>query len=104
VTSSSPIPELTEFAHAVLAVVTGIEAGDISTYGEVAAEAGKPGAARAVGGILRRHGDGHPWWRVVAANGRLVPGGEARHAKALRAEGVPVSNGRVVMGQGPAAG
>lgn len=89
--------ELTPFATDVLGVVDSIEAGDIMTYGEVAAEAGKPGAARAVGGILRRHGDGHPWWRVVAANGRLVPGGEARHRKELRREGVPVKDNRVVM-------
>lgn len=98
-----PDPELTPFAVDVLAVVDAIEAGDVMTYGEVAAEAGKPGAARAVGGILRRHGDGHPWWRVVAANGRLVPGGEARHTEALQAEGVPVANGRVIMGLGNSA-
>ena len=90
--------ELTEFTQAVLDVVDAIEPGDIMTYGEVAAEAGRPGAARAVGGALRRYGDGHPWWRVVASNGRLVPGGEVEHRKRLRADGVPVKNNRVVMG------
>lgn len=101
---SEPDAPLTEFAEQVLSVIDDIAPGDVMTYGEVAGEAGKPGAARAVGGILRRHGDGYPWWRVVAANGRLVPGGEARHAKALRAEGVAVANGRVVMGGGTGAG
>lgn len=90
-------PELTEFETAVLAMVADLEPGEIMTYGEVAAEVGKPGAARAVGSTLRRHGTSVPWWRVVAANGRLVPGGEARHTERLVAEGVLVRNGRVVM-------
>lgn len=89
--------ELTEFAEEVLSVVRSIEAGDVMAYSEVAAEAGKPGAARAVGGILRRHGDGVPWWRVVAANGRLVPGGEREHSRRLRADGIKLRNGRVAM-------
>lgn len=89
--------ELTEFETAILKVVASLEPGDIITYGEVAAEAGKPGAARAVGSTLRRHGAGVPWWRVVAANGRLVPGGEDRQRQELTAEGVEVRNGKVVM-------
>lgn len=89
--------ELTDFERAVLDMVAGLDEGEIVTYGEVAAEVGKPGAARAVGSTLRRHGSEVPWWRVVAANGRLVPGGEARHSSQLAAEGVPVRNGRVVM-------
>jgi methylated-DNA-protein-cysteine methyltransferase-like protein len=88
--------ELSPWAEEVLAVVDSIEPGSVMTYGEVAAEAGKPGAARAVGGILRRHGAGHSWWRVVAANGRLVPGGEDRHRSKLRSEGLTISGNRVV--------
>lgn len=88
---------LTDFARAVLAVVDAIESGDVMTYGEVAAEAGNPGAARGAGSVLRHYGDGHPWWRVVAANGRLVPHGAVEHAKRLRAEGVRLRNGRVDM-------
>lgn len=89
--------DLTEFEAAVLDTIGMLEPGEIVTYGEVAAEVGKPGAARAVGSTLRRHGSSVPWWRVVAANGRLVPGGEHRQTKKLRAEGVEVRNGRVVM-------
>ena len=63
-------------------------------YGEVAAEAGFPGAARAVGNLLRTTPD-LPWWRVVNAAGRLAPGNEAAQAQRLRAEGVAVRNGRV---------
>lgn len=91
--------ELTEFEADVLDTVGSLQPGEIVTYGEIAAEVGKPGAARAVGSALRRHGNDVPWWRVVAANGRLVPGGEVRHTEKLKAEGVPVRNGRVVMSQ-----
>lgn len=83
-----------DFEVAVTEVILHIPAGTVVTYGEVAAEAGYPGAARAVGNLLRRT-RGLPWWRVVAANGRLVPGGEREHAQRLRAEGVMVDNGRV---------
>jgi methylated-DNA-protein-cysteine methyltransferase related protein len=89
--------ELTDFETKVLAMIGALQPGDIVTYGEVAAEVGKPGAARAVGSTLRRHGSEVPWWRVVAANGRLVPGGEQRQTAKLKAEGVLVRNGRVVM-------
>ena len=50
--------ELTGFETKVLAMIGALQPGDIVTYGEVAAEVGKPGAARAVGSTLRRHGSG----------------------------------------------
>jgi len=81
----SPAPS---FVDAVTAVIRAIPAGEVSTYGEVAAEAGFPGAARAVGNLLLRSDDPLPWWRVVASTGRLVPGHEVEHARHLRAEGV----------------
>lgn len=85
------------FHDRVTAVLWRLTAGDVTTYGEVAAEAGSPGAARAVGNLLRGSGGtGLPWWRVVAADGRLVPGIEAEHAERLRAEGIEVRDGRVV--------
>jgi alkylated DNA nucleotide flippase Atl1 len=36
-----------------------------------------------------------PWWRVVNANGRLVPGHEVEQARLLAAEGVQCRGGRV---------
>ncbi|HET9443961.1 MAG TPA: MGMT family protein [Acidimicrobiales bacterium] len=87
---------MTEFADRVRAVVAALPAGDVATYGEVAALAGRPGAGRGVGAVLASGGgDGLPWWRVVNAAGRLVPGHEQEHARRLRAEGVPVTGGRV---------
>lgn len=86
---------MTEYQRAVATVVAAIPAGTVMTYGEVAAEAGFPGAARGVGGVLKAV-EGLPWWRVVAADGRLVPGHERRHAELLRRDGVAVADGRVV--------
>jgi methylated-DNA-protein-cysteine methyltransferase-like protein len=88
--------DFTEFERAVAVVLDAIAEGDIMTYGEVAAEAGYPGAARAVGSFMRSK-QGFAWWRIVAANGRLVPGLEAEHTRRLRAEGVTVENGRIPM-------
>lgn len=85
------------FEAAVIEVVDGIPLGETSTYGEVAEEAGFPGAARAVGNIMRTV-PGLPWWRVISATGRLVPGLETEHTQRLRSEGVRVRNGRVSMG------
>jgi methylated-DNA-protein-cysteine methyltransferase related protein len=82
------------FEDAVVAVLKRIPRGAVVTYGEVAAEAGYPGAARAVGNVLRGV-DGLPWWRVVTASGRLVPGAEREQARRLRSEGVIVTGGRV---------
>ena len=86
----------TAFVERVCAVIAGLAPGEVVTYGEVAAEAGAPGAARAVGRILSSDDvDDLPWWRVVTATGRLVPGHERRHARLLRAEGVRVHGNRV---------
>ena len=79
----------------MVAVLRRLEPGDVVTYGEVAEEAGRPGAARAVGSLLASSGGTLPWWRVVTASGRLVPGHEADHAARLLSEGVRVVDGRV---------
>jgi septum formation protein len=85
------------FRARVEAVVAGLAPGEVVSYGDVAAEAGRPGAARAVGSILASPDIGPevPWWRVVTVGGRLVPGHEQEHARRLAAEGVTVANGRV---------
>lgn len=85
------------FEQAVVRVLHSIGPGEVVTYGDVAAEAGFPGAARAVGRILATADHDLPWWRVVTATGRLVPGHEADHARRLRAEGVEVAGGHVVV-------
>jgi methylated-DNA-protein-cysteine methyltransferase related protein len=85
---------MSDFEGRVRAVISSLRPGEVATYGEVAEEAGFPRAARAVGSVLART-DGLPWWRVVNASGRLVPGHETEQAGRLRAEGVLVHRGRV---------
>lgn len=85
------------FEEAVHRVVAAVPAGEVVTYGEVAAEAGRPGAARAVGRMMATSDGALPWWRVVTADGRLVPGHEAEHRRRLVAEGVDVGDRRVRM-------
>lgn len=84
-----------DFDDAVAEVVRSLSPGEVVTYGEVALQAGFPGAARAVGNALQRV-EGLPWWRVVTSTGRLIPGEERQHAQLLRAEGVTVKKGKVV--------
>jgi methylated-DNA-protein-cysteine methyltransferase-like protein len=86
-----------ELRPRVLAVLRTVASGEVVTYGELAMEAGAPKQSRLVGRIL---GEGHdvPWWRVVNASGRLVPGHEAEQRRRLAAEGVELtSSGRVPM-------
>ncbi len=84
-----------DFTDSVIAVISTLGRGEVISYGEVATEAGYPGAARAVGNLLKVTPD-LPWWRIVTSTGRLVPGHENRQAELLRAEGVKVRDGRVV--------
>ena len=86
---------MTEFEAAIAAVISALEPGDITTYGEVAAAAGYPGAARAVGTFLR-NSDGYPWWRVVGAGGHIRNPDPARQIRLLTDEGALIVNGRVV--------
>ena len=79
-----------DFERAVLAVLRAVRPGEVVTYGEVAVEAGYPGLSRAVGALLSGGAHSVPWWRVVNASGRLVPGHEVEQARRLRAEGVEV--------------
>jgi O-6-methylguanine DNA methyltransferase len=87
-----------DFTRRVVAATRRIPAGRIATYGDIAAMAGVPRAARAVGNIMRacRLQD-VPCHRVVAAGGRLggFGGYVALKRELLRAEGVPASGSRI---------
>ncbi len=83
------------FGQRVTEAVAALDEGEVVSYGEIAVQVGSPAAARAVGNVLASS-DGLPWWRVVAADGRLAPGKEERQARLLRAEGVTVTDGRVI--------
>lgn len=89
----------TPFTRKVLYVLRRIPSGRVATYGDVARLAGRPGAARAVGQVMRLADEpGLPYHRVVAAGGRLGGFGRSPHLKAqlLIAEGVTVRRGRIV--------
>ena len=90
------------FTARVLAVVRRIPPGSVATYGEVAARAGRPRAARAVGNIMRacRQPD-VPCHRVIAAGGALggYSSSTALKRALLVAEGVPMAGSRVQTGR-----
>jgi len=86
------------FSARVLAAVRRIPVGRVATYGDVAALAGRPRAARAVGNIMRNcHRVDVPCHRVIAADGRLggYGGRETLKRALLAAEGVPFRGSRV---------
>ena len=77
------------FAERVKQIVANIPLGQTMSYGEVAALAGSPGAARAVGNIMKTNFDASvPCHRVVRADG--TPGeynrGAARKIELLEYE------------------
>lgn len=88
----------TPLGERILEVVASLPAGTVISYGEVAAAAGRPGAARAVGAVLACHGAHVPWWRVTSAAGRLAPGKEREQARRLALEGTVCRHGHVVSG------
>lgn len=78
------VPQKHAFALRVHAVVRDIPYGETMTYGQVAYKAGYPGAARAVGNVMRHTDDPSvPFHRVVLARGNAKGPGAARRA-ALR--------------------
>jgi O-6-methylguanine DNA methyltransferase len=92
------VQSLTPFARRVLAIVRRIPAGRVATYGDIARAVGRPRSARAVGTVMRScRIPGLPCHRVIAAGGRIggFGGQHGLKQELLRAEGVPVSGGRV---------
>jgi O-6-methylguanine DNA methyltransferase len=87
-----------DFKARVLGAVRRIPPGRVATYGDVAAMAGQPRAARAVGNIMQNcKGQDVPCHRVIAAGGRLGGyGGNLGLKRALLvAESVPFRGARV---------
>ncbi len=87
------------FSREVYAAVADIPAGEMRTYKQIAAAAGRPRAWRAVGNILNRnHDPGVPCHRVIRSDGRTggYNRGSRRKAELLRREaaarrsGVPI--------------
>ncbi|GHF14798.1 hypothetical protein GCM10010359_15130 [Streptomyces morookaense] len=98
----SELPEtLPEYAERVLAVAELIPPGRVMTYGDVAEWLGE-GGPRQVGRVMALYGGAVPWWRVVRADGVLLPGHELRALAHYRAEGTPLREaGRQAEGHVP---
>jgi alkylated DNA nucleotide flippase Atl1 len=80
---------LPEYAERVLEVAELIPPGRVMTYGDVA-EWLEQGGPRQVGRVMALYGGAVPWWRVVRADGVLLPGHELRALARYRTEGTPL--------------
>lgn len=87
--SGHPGSALPEYAERVLDVAEVIPPGRVMTYGDIAEWLGE-GGPRQVGRVMALYGAGVPWWRVVRADGRLLPGHEVRALGHYREEGTPL--------------
>lgn len=81
---------------AIESVVDQLREGEVLSYGDVAAKAGYPGAARAAGKVLGNLPETLPWWRVVYGNGHLPPCNPSLQAERLAGEGVVLQGFRVI--------
>ena len=77
--------------------VCALDEGEVVSFADIAARAGRPGAARAAGRVLANvDGQKVPWWRVVYSDGRLPAPNPKLQAKRLKSEGVQLKGSRVV--------
>ncbi|MFD7235187.1 MGMT family protein [Streptomyces syringium] len=88
-TDHGPAAGLPEYAERVLAVAELIPPGRVMTYGDVAEWLGE-GGPRQVGRVMALYGGAVPWWRVVRADGTLLPGHELRALDHYRDENTPL--------------
>lgn len=94
-------PALPEYAERVLDAAERVPPGRVMTYGDVA-EWLEEGGPRQVGRVMALYGGAVPWWRVVRADGALLPGHELRALEHYRAEGTPLREaGRATEGHVP---
>jgi methylated-DNA-protein-cysteine methyltransferase-like protein len=95
---------MSDFRTAVINLIKQVPRGRVVSYGQVAAAAGRPRAAREVGWVLRSTGGGPsggpdsglPWWRVINREGRISIKGNFESTpdlqrQLLEAEGIEVS-------------
>jgi methylated-DNA-protein-cysteine methyltransferase-like protein len=88
------VPVNDEQIEKVRALVAGIPAGRVATYGDIATAAGLS-SPRTVGWIMRTDSADLPWHRVIAASGRPAAHLTRRQLELLRAEGILAADGRI---------
>jgi methylated-DNA-protein-cysteine methyltransferase-like protein len=84
------------FTEKVMTIIKAIPEGKVMTYGQIAALAGNPRAARQVARILHSMSRKYhiPWHRVINAKGQIVIKDDATYHEqilSLELEGVKVS-------------
>jgi len=87
-----------EFRRDVEALMARVPAGKVTTYGDLAALAGHPYAARIVGGMAHYGDPSLPWHRLVNRFGGLAAGyhgGRRAQEEHLLAEGITCTDGVV---------
>ena len=83
-------PEV-QLRNTVYALMAELPPDKVTTYGDLAAMAGRPNAARIVGGIAHGGPDDLPWHRLVNAAGGLAvgfPGGQDVQRQLLAQDGI----------------
>lgn len=97
--SSRHADALPDYAERVLEVAELIPPGRVMTYGDVA-EWLEEGGPRQVGRVMSHYGGAVPWWRVVRADGVLLPGHEPEALGHYRVEGTPLREAGRTVGDG----
>lgn len=90
-----PVRSGSDFRASVEKYMAQVPRGQVTTYGDMAALAGHPRAARIVGGMAHYGSPDLPWHRLVNRFGGLAagyPGGRRTQAQHLAAEGVTCTN------------
>lgn len=93
--SELPIASLRDRVYVLMSELPGDK---VTTYGDLAAMAGHPCAARRVGEIAHGGPDNLPWHRLVNAKGGLAvgfPGGQEVQAQLLTQDGIECEGWRV---------
>ena len=90
---------MTDFKNKVIEAIKLVPKGKVVSYGQVAAYAGSPRAAREVGWLLMTLDENTklPWWRVVNNQGKVSIKGNKHitpemQKSLLESEGIPVSD------------
>lgn len=88
--------ERTRLEQRMINAVRDLSVGEVVSYADVAARAGRPGASRAAGRVMATVKDDIPWWRVVYSDGRLPHCNPTVQKRRLKEEGVELKNDKVV--------
>lgn len=89
------MPNKKGLRHAVYGLMMELPPDKVTTYGDIAAMAGNPRAARIVGGIAHTGPQELPWHRLVNAEGGLAigyPGGQEVQRQLLAQDGIECTN------------